>query len=208
MNEHGAGTQTRDRLIASGCKLFAAKGFDASSLREITHDAKANLGAVTYHFGSKAAFYEAVVGSLAEPFRQRIAAAAAEAGPPLTRLERVVRTLFSHLLAHPELPQIMVQQLASGGPLPAPARRTLEGNIGTLATLIAQGQADGSIRPGDPRLLALSIGAQPMFLNIVRHYLHDALALDQTNPDVRARLIESVVTFAIRGLASHPEPSS
>ena len=44
---------TRDLLLDSAERLFAARGVDSVSLREITAAAEANLASVNYHFGSK-----------------------------------------------------------------------------------------------------------------------------------------------------------
>jgi hypothetical protein len=78
-------------------------------------------------------------------------------------------------------------------------------NHGHIAALITEGQQDGSIRAGDPRLMALSIGAPPMFLNVVRQVLHDAIAVNQDDTGVRRAIVETAVAIAIRGLASHPD---
>jgi AcrR family transcriptional regulator len=53
---------TRERLLIAGMEVFgAAGGFEQGTIREITHRANANQAAVNYHFGNKAALYEAVV---------------------------------------------------------------------------------------------------------------------------------------------------
>jgi AcrR family transcriptional regulator len=51
---------TRARLLDAAERLFAAKGFEATSLRDVTSRARANLAAVNYHFGSKEALVRAV----------------------------------------------------------------------------------------------------------------------------------------------------
>lgn len=51
---------TKERILDAAEHLFAAEGFHNTSLRAITGDAKANLAAVNYHFGSKEALLEAV----------------------------------------------------------------------------------------------------------------------------------------------------
>ena len=45
--------QTKVAVLNAAERLFAAHGFRASSLRAITGEAQANLGAVNYHFSSK-----------------------------------------------------------------------------------------------------------------------------------------------------------
>src|SRR5690554_869488 len=50
---------TRKRIIDATTRLFAQKG-DRTSLREITAEARVNLSAVNYHFGSKEGLIQAV----------------------------------------------------------------------------------------------------------------------------------------------------
>jgi len=46
-----------DRLMRAAEKLFADKGFNATSIRDITKLADCNVAAVNYHFGSKENIY-------------------------------------------------------------------------------------------------------------------------------------------------------
>ncbi|MFH2044367.1 MAG: TetR/AcrR family transcriptional regulator [Pseudomonadota bacterium] len=48
---------TRKRILATAEKLFAQKGYNGVSVREITQSAKCNLAAVNYHFGNKKNLY-------------------------------------------------------------------------------------------------------------------------------------------------------
>lgn len=57
---------TYTTLIETGIKLFGAYGYNAVSIRQISKDAKANIAAVCYYFGSKKKFYEAVVRFLTD----------------------------------------------------------------------------------------------------------------------------------------------
>lgn len=57
----------RDALITAACQLFAAKGYEAVSTRELAETAGVNLAAIQYHFGSKAKlFIEAVHAIMAQ----------------------------------------------------------------------------------------------------------------------------------------------
>jgi AcrR family transcriptional regulator len=48
---------TRERILSASQKLFAEKGFDATSVRDITTEAKCNVASVNYHFGGKDNLY-------------------------------------------------------------------------------------------------------------------------------------------------------
>ncbi|MDX8496557.1 CerR family C-terminal domain-containing protein [Mesorhizobium sp. VK22B] len=51
--EASAADQTRTSLVHAALKLFGRQGFDGTSTREIAAEAKANIGSIAYHFGSK-----------------------------------------------------------------------------------------------------------------------------------------------------------
>ncbi len=56
-----AGAETRRKLLDVAERLFATRGLDAVSLRDITETAGANMAAVHYHFGSKQDLIAALV---------------------------------------------------------------------------------------------------------------------------------------------------
>ncbi len=61
---------TRQRLLDAAEALFAEHGFAETSLRKITARAKANLAAVSYHFGSKDELIRAVFARRLEPLTE------------------------------------------------------------------------------------------------------------------------------------------
>lgn len=56
---------TKKRILDAAEELFARRGFDGASLRQVTSTADVNLAAVNYHFGSKERLIE-------EVFRRRL----------------------------------------------------------------------------------------------------------------------------------------
>src|SRR6185312_8911583 len=82
---------TKERILAAAETLFAQRGFDGASLRQLTSDAGVNLAAVNYHFGSKEKLVEQVFRRRLDALNaQRLAALARVAGQPETRLEDVL----------------------------------------------------------------------------------------------------------------------
>jgi AcrR family transcriptional regulator len=94
-----ATVDTRLKILDAAERLFAAHGFAATSLREVTGAAEVNLAAVNYHFGSKEALISAVFGRRLDPLNEErlrlldeIEAAACDRRPPLDRiLETLIR---------------------------------------------------------------------------------------------------------------------
>jgi AcrR family transcriptional regulator len=52
---------TRDRMCEAAERLFGEHGFSCASLRQITEEARVNLAAVNYHYGSKEDLYREVL---------------------------------------------------------------------------------------------------------------------------------------------------
>nr|WP_311529828.1 TetR/AcrR family transcriptional regulator [uncultured Ralstonia sp.] len=70
MGRPGAG-DTKGRILEATELLFIEFGYEAMSLRQITARAKVNLAAVNYHFGSKEALMQAVLGRRLDPLNTR-----------------------------------------------------------------------------------------------------------------------------------------
>jgi len=61
----------REALLSAAIKLFSSNGYNAVSLRDIAKAAGANIGSLTYHFGSKAALLREVYQRHTEPMNHR-----------------------------------------------------------------------------------------------------------------------------------------
>lgn len=198
-----SGEETRRRLIASGRKLFARLGFDGTSVRAITREAEANLGAVTYHFGSKRDLYAAVLETGLRPMAHRVRSAAASGGSARIRLLRVVEAYFDHFEDHPDLPHLLLQEVAAGKQPPDVVLEIIREVKDTLAGLAREGAEDGSVRPGHPLLMALSVVAQPIYLTLVSPLLTSLGGADISRPDARRIAKQHVIDFVNAGLAPH-----
>ena len=61
---------SRERILDSAATLFASRGYDGVSTRELARSARVNLSAIGYHFGGKDKLYrEVLTGS--SPIRNR-----------------------------------------------------------------------------------------------------------------------------------------
>ncbi|GIT05108.1 MAG: hypothetical protein CM1200mP29_05190 [Verrucomicrobiota bacterium] len=104
-----AKTDTKTRILDTAERLFAQKGFDAVSLRNIIASAKVNLAAVHYHYGSKQALIYAVIARRLRPINEerlaKLAEARANAGRRPVKLENVLECLFPRCSACRPIPK-------------------------------------------------------------------------------------------------------
>jgi AcrR family transcriptional regulator len=82
---------TKERILAAAEVLFAQRGFDGASLRQLTAAAGVNLAAVNYHFGSKDKLVEQV-------FRRRLDALNASRLAALSRIAGAADTTVEDVL--------------------------------------------------------------------------------------------------------------
>ncbi len=98
---------TKDRILNAAECIFADKGFDGSSLRDITTAAGVNLASVSYHFGSKNGLIEAVFARHLGPMNaariallDRVEEQVGEGSPAIESvLDAFIRPVVMHHLA-------------------------------------------------------------------------------------------------------------
>jgi len=103
------GADSRDRILECAGRLFAERGYNGVSMRDLAGAAKVNLGAINYHFGGKQSLYHETVRQLIEdigphfgPIIHQLRDDVAEAGEDRDLLSactaRFVRNLYVAVL--------------------------------------------------------------------------------------------------------------
>ena len=86
----------RDRLVVTAMALFAERGYDGVTIRDIAADAKVSIGLIKHHFGSKDGLRDAVDAYFLARFEQFYAAAeSGEASPTLETIAATVEQWIS-----------------------------------------------------------------------------------------------------------------
>ncbi len=106
----------RDRLIEAAAQLFALRGFEVTTVRDIVSAAGTNLNAINYYFGGKRGLYQAVM--LRELERARSFTAelphAAAHDPIEQRLESMVLRLLTYFVSqHSRLPRLAALEVVN-----------------------------------------------------------------------------------------------
>ena len=91
--------ETRSRVLKAAAHLFAERGFNHVSIRDICEEAGSNVASVNYHFGDKLGLYRELIGTVAEEMNQaKNSAFEAGAGRPSEEQLRAYIHGFLHQL--------------------------------------------------------------------------------------------------------------
>jgi len=99
------GNSTRRRLLAAAVELFATKGFEATTMKDLAAAAGVRAPAIYNHFSSKEAILAAAITWVLEDFHQLVVGADDTAQPTSERLELMVRRHVLYQLQHPTMAQ-------------------------------------------------------------------------------------------------------
>src|SRR5579859_2078587 len=116
--------KTRERIIAAASKVLAEKGYDATTLREISREAQAGPGLVHYYFGGKDALLVEALQATGQQFHQRMEHVVQQA-PTDQSLEAFLTQLYERVSQEPEVYRLRYESFSLGlhNPTIAPAVR-------------------------------------------------------------------------------------
>lgn len=144
--------ETRARLIAAGRRAFAAHGYAAASMDELTAEAGLTRGALYHHFGDKKGLLQAVVEQIDAEMSVRLDAVTARAATPWQGfLDQSVA--YIEMALEPEIQRIMLRDgpAVLGDPAQWPSQNAcLAATTRSLRALVE----DGTLRPVDPEAAA------------------------------------------------------
>jgi TetR/AcrR family transcriptional regulator, cholesterol catabolism regulator len=153
----GPASERRDHLVKLAAELFARKGFQATTVREIAEEAGILSGSLYHHFDSKETIVDEVLTTFLDDLVGRYRVALEQGGEPRTILSEMVRIGFSTLEPHRAAITVMQNDWSYLRSLPGDRFDYLvkaEDEVERMwVEQIKLGQAAGQLRPDvDPKL--------------------------------------------------------
>jgi len=158
--------RTQASLLAHAARLFAAHGFEGTSLDAIAKAAKVNKAMVSYHFGGKEGLYKEVLLASIRGMAGRLEAARDTTASASERLRRFVRGLGEGFAQAPEFPfMVLREEMAGGERLEGELLKEFLGFYELDREILEAGVASGEFREVDAHAHHLSlIGGLIFFL--------------------------------------------
>jgi len=129
-------------------KLFAERGFDGTSIRNIAKEAKINIAMVSYYFGSKERLLESLIFYRTSDFKDQLGNLSQEDLDPAAKINKLIELYISRINRNKGIYRILYFELPTKErqeKLQAFAELKKE-NLKTLENIIKEGQEKGIFR--------------------------------------------------------------
>ncbi len=182
-----AKVRTRQKVLDAARTLFAERGYDAATIRDIAKGAGMSTGAVFANFQDKAELFEAVFSEEMEGLLLDIRTAAAE-GRVLDRLSNGLTAGYHRSLEHLPLMQAMVaRSWFQPEDADLRSRAFVRPLVEAVAEILQAGVREGELRQDvDLPLLARLIW--DVFINNFRFAAYDNWGIEELTPHIRKQL--------------------
>ncbi|MBX9843932.1 MAG: TetR family transcriptional regulator [Xanthobacteraceae bacterium] len=211
-------SKTRKAILRSAERLFATRGIEATTMREITADAGTNLAAVNYHFGSKQelayALFERLAAEVCAGRHAELDEIERDAGGKPASVEAIVRVFLRPYVEGDEGRRLLLVRLIQQHRLEPTAvtRRVSAAHFDPLAARTTK-----MLCRGLPQLPArdvfwryhLMVGAvMASAFDVAPGNRLSRISRGAADSARRAELIEQTVAFLVNAMQGEPTPAS
>jgi TetR/AcrR family transcriptional regulator len=202
---------SRDQILDAAERLFAARGFARTTIKDIGIEAGLNSALLYYYFADKDELYREVLRRFVSRLVARTMRELTAAGSPEARVRALLTAQAEMLLANPHFPRLMVRELAESDGAHAVEQFHLLAatTFRRLCELIEEGQRAGIFRKQvDPRFAAISTISQVVYFFVARPAIRVLLKAgpDGPSPRVVRDFARHAADFALAALAQ-PVPT-
>lgn len=196
---------TRERIADAAGEVFAERGFDAATIREICKRADANIAAVNYYFGDKECLYlETVVRAHQWRMKQFPLPDWNKATPPETKLADFIKTLIRRVrsgLGETWHTRLLMREFSNQRVAGGVAERLIEPQFEILQGILRE-MLPADLSEEELHLTAFSIVGQCLF-----YFFGDAVVFNLVGESEYAgfnidKLANHIVAFSLSALGT------
>lgn len=147
------------QIMAKALEVFAEKGFDSASVRDIAQRAEVNVAMISYYFGSKEKLLEAIFMNHTKTMGHKIESIIhSRTHGPMEKVDQLIDTYVSVIIENRDFHQLMMREqvLLKQGPLYAYIRDLKRQNRSLIEVAVKAGQKAGLFQKNiDVSMLAI-----------------------------------------------------
>jgi len=186
---------TRARILEAAMEVFGERGYAAASMDEIARRAGNSKGGVYFHFPSKQAIFEALIGELAALLASAVREAIERQHGALARVDAALGTAIRTFSANRGLARLLlIEANGLGQAFEREVRSAHALFVSVIASYLDRAVSEGAIPPLDTTVAGcVWLGAVH---EVVLRWLHEDQEprppLEDTLPALRAMLLRSI----------------
>ena len=156
--------KTAEKILTAARAVFAENGYSGAHVDEIAERAGVNKATLYYQIGDKDTLYANVIHQVLGNTAKNIAGAVAKADHPEEKLKAYIHYIANTVDKNPELPPIMMREIASGGQtLPQVVVEDIASVLKVLIGILDQGKKKGIFTDTIPFLIHMMIVGTILF---------------------------------------------
>jgi AcrR family transcriptional regulator len=187
------GTRRREQVLDASARLFSEQSYHGTTVGDICDSLGVGKGVFYWYFESKDALFSELLETSLYRLRKAQNAAIGKVGDPVTRIEQGIRASIEFFRANPSVLSL-IRIAGRYEEFQALVQRGQHIVVADTANHIKEGMAAGSIRHGDPELMAHGI------LGAIFHFVENYF--DNGDTADHPELADEAVRFCLQGLLS------
>lgn len=190
------------KIRDAATKMFAEKGYEGTIMDELTIRSGVNKASIYYHFQDKSNLYEHCLTHLFANVADAVIGATERAVTENLKLEAFVKTFAKLAQEKPEMPAILMREIASGGHhMPVTARQQMQRLLTNLKAILNTESVSHhaeSFNPLTPHFMIIGslcfyLTSQPM-----RDHIESTEKLDPTLDEFTQQLVHILQSGLIK----------
>ena len=149
--------KTKRKIFETSMKLFAEKGYDATSIEEITVTVGVAKGTLYYHFSSKEEIFNFLVEEGMKLLQNSIDIKTAKFSNYIDKIKAIVLIQIKIVVKYEDLITILLSQFWGNELRNQKCQKHVFEYIGKIENIVKEGMEAGQIKKGNPQAIASEI---------------------------------------------------
>ncbi len=149
--------RTKRRIFNTAIKLFSEKGYENTSIEEITAVAGVAKGSLYYHFPTKEDVFDFLVDNAAKLLSNSIEIKFRHCNNSLEKLQAIMMVQIKSIIRYEDFLVVVLNHILGETPRSKKCQKELFNYIGKIEDVIKEGIEEGIFYEGDPEALASGI---------------------------------------------------
>lgn len=186
--------KTKRKIFETAMRLFAEKGYDATSIEEITATVGVAKGTLYYHFSSKEEIYKFLIDEGMKLLHNSIAIKTEKLTNSISKLRAVIIIQLKIIMKYDEFITILLSQIWGNEPRHREFRKYIYEYMNTIKGIIEEGIKNGVIKNGDSELMASHIIGEICAIKIYKMKINEEMQVEN--------VANKIVDYVLNGIAN------